>query len=137
MSGQKGRDVLIKISDGVGSYLTAAGIRTSRFNCSAADIDGTSMDSPDAWRELVDGAGVKTVRVQGDGVFKSTASDARLRTLFFDGRKDQFQLVIPGFGILEGPFQVTALGYGGTYGGEATFSLTLESAGAINFTAVT
>ncbi len=133
MAGQKGRDVLIKIADGAGGYETLAGIRTTRFSCVAGQVDGTNADSPAAWRELIDGAGVRSVAVQGNGVFKSAASDGQLRSLFFDGRSDLFQLVIPGFGVLQGRFQVTSLTYGGAFDGEAQFGLGLESAGAVSF----
>ncbi|MEM7766445.1 MAG: phage major tail protein, TP901-1 family [Pseudomonadota bacterium] len=135
MAGQKGRDVLIKIADGIGGFETVAGIRTTRFACAAGQVDGTSADSPDAWRELLDGAGIRSVQVQGSGVFKAAASDTRLRTLFFDGRSDVFRLIVPGFGTLEGPFQVTGLTYSGAHDGEAQFGLTLESAGVVSFAA--
>ncbi|MEO1568248.1 MAG: phage major tail protein, TP901-1 family [Pseudomonadota bacterium] len=136
MAGQKGRDVLIKLSDGSGGFLTAAGIRTTRFVCTSAGVESTNADSIDAWRELLVGAGVKTVSVQGNGVFKSAVSDSRLRSLFFDGSHDVFRLIIPGFGTLEGPFHVASLTFSGAYDGEAQFGITLESAGPISFTAI-
>jgi len=136
MAGQKGRDVLIKIANGAGGFVTLAGIRTTRFACAAGRVEGTSADSAAAWRELIDGAGVKAVTVEGSGVFKSAASDGRLRALFFDGQSELFQLVVPGFGRLEGAFQVTALDYRGAHDGEAQFGLTLESAGVVSFAAL-
>jgi TP901-1 family phage major tail protein len=47
-----------------------------------------------------------------------------------------FQVIVPSFGIIEGPFQITSLEYSGTYNGEATFEMTLASAGALVFTAL-
>lgn len=44
-------------------------------------------------------------------------------------------MVIPSFGTLEGPFQITSIEYAGTHDGEATFELSLASAGAITFAA--
>ena len=44
------------------------------------------------------------------------------------------EVVIPDFGTLQGPFQVAALEYAGAFDGEATFALTLASAGAVSFT---
>jgi len=43
--------------------------------------------------------------------------------------------VIPAFGTIEGPFQITALEFSGNFDGEVTFDLALESAGAITFAA--
>ncbi|MEO0982693.1 MAG: phage major tail protein, TP901-1 family [Pseudomonadota bacterium] len=138
MAGQKGRDVLLRISDGgsPAAYETVAGIRTKSIELASAVVDGTSADSPEAWRELIAGAGTKTARVRGAGVFKDAASDARMRAVFFAGEAAEWRLVVPDFGTLAGPFQITDLAWGGDHDGEATFSLTLQSAGALSFEAV-
>ena len=133
MAGQRGRDILLKIADGAGGFTTLAGVRTSRIQLSAGMVDSTSADSAEAWRELIDGAGVKTARVTGRGVFKDAASDARMRAVFFAGEAPGWQLILPDFGILEGAFQITELSWSGAHDGEAEFSVTLESAGRLTF----
>ena len=133
MAGQRGRDILLKIADGAGGFTTLAGVRTSRIQLSAGMVDGTSADSAEAWRELIDGAGVKTARVTGRGVFKDAASDARMRAVFFAGEAPDWQLILPDFGLLEGAFQITELSWSGAHDGEAEFSVTLESAGRLGF----
>ncbi len=137
MAGQKGRDVLIKIGDGGGTevFTTVAGIRAKTISLNARSVDGTSGESPSAWRELIAGAGVKSASVSGAGVFKDAASDTTMQTTFFAQTVRNFQLVIPAFGILQGPFLIEALDYAGDHDGEATFAVTLASAGAITFTA--
>lgn len=45
-------------------------------------------------------------------------------------------LIVPDFGVLEGPFLVATLEYAGEHEGEATFALSLASAGAIEFSAI-
>lgn len=138
MSGQKGRDMLIKVSDGAQpqAFVTVAGIRATTIALNARIIDGTSGDSPSAWRELIGGAGVKTASITGAGVFKDQESDHLLRGLFFSQAPQAFQIIIPGLGVLEGPFLVQALDYSGEFDGEALFSVTLASAGLISFTAI-
>jgi TP901-1 family phage major tail protein len=138
MSGQKGRDVLIKIGDGATTeaFATIAGIRAKTIALNASTVDSTSGESPSAWRELIGGAGVKTASVSGAGVFKDAASDATLQQIFFSQATRNFQLVIPSFGILQGPFIVETLEYAGDHDGEAAFSITLASAGALTFTAI-
>ena len=136
MVGQRGRDILLKISDGAGGFTTLAGVRASRIQLSAGVVDGTSAESAEAWRELVEGAGIKSARVTGRGVFKDAASDARMRAVFFAGEAPDWQLVLPDFGMLSGPFQITELGWNGDHDGEAEFSVTLESAGRPGFEAV-
>ena len=133
MAGQRGRDILLKIADGAGGFTTLAGVRASRIQLSAGMVDGTSADSAEAWRELIDGAGVKTARVTGRGVFKDAASDARMRAVFFAGEAPDWQLILPDFGILECAFQITELSWSGAHDGEAEFSVTLESAGRLGF----
>ncbi len=138
MSGQKGRDVLIKIGDGAATevFATIAGIRAKTISLNARAVDGTSSESPNAWRELIAGAGVKSASVSGAGVFKDAASDATIQELFFSQATRNFQLVIPAFGILQGPFLVEALDYSGDHDGEAAFAITLASAGALTFTGI-
>ncbi|MBC7180465.1 MAG: phage major tail protein, TP901-1 family, partial [Roseovarius sp.] len=80
------------------------------------------------------GAGVKSASISGSGIFRDATSDARARQIFFDGEMPDFQVVIPDFGTIEGPFQVTAIEYGGTHDGEATYELALASAGQLTFT---
>jgi TP901-1 family phage major tail protein len=138
MSGQKGRDVLIKIGDGetTEAFTTIAGIRAKTISLNARAVDGTSGESPSAWRELIAGAGVKAASVSGAGVFKDAASDATIQQLFFSQATRNFQLTIPAFGVLQGPFLVEALDYSGDHDGEAAFAITLASAGALTFTSI-
>lgn len=138
MSGQKGRDVLIKIGDGAEPevFTTIAGIRAKTISLNARAVDGTSGESAEAWRELIAGAGVKSASVSGAGVFKDAASDAMLRETFFAQAARSFQLVIPSFGTLAGPFLVESLDYAGDHDGEAAFAITLASAGVLSFTAL-
>jgi len=46
-----------------------------------------------------------------------------------------WQVIVPDFGTVEGPFQVSTLEYAGQHDGEMTFDLALESAGQLSFTA--
>ena len=135
MSGQKGRDVLIKIADGE-DFVTVAGIRAKTISLKARTVDGTSGESPEAWRELIAGAGVKSASVSGAGVFKDAVSDALIQQAFFIQAAANFQLIIPDFGSLTGLFLVEALDYSGDHDGEAAFAITLASAGALSFAAL-
>lgn len=135
MVGQRGRDIMLKIDDGAGGFETLAGIRASRIRLNAGLVDGTHSLSDEAWRELVAGAGVKSAQVSGRGVFKDAASDARMRSVFFNGEVGNWRLVLPGFGVLAGLFQISELQWSGAHDGEAEFSVTLESAGRLNFEA--
>lgn len=134
MSAQKGKDILLKLDQG-GSFATVAGIRTTRLTFNADTVDVTTADSAGHWRELLAGAGVRSAAVAGSGIFKDAASDETLRSVFFDATAPDFEIVIPDFGTVTGPFQVTSLEYSGSHDGEATFEIALASAGAVTFAA--
>jgi TP901-1 family phage major tail protein len=135
MSAQKGKDLLVKIADGGGGYMTVAGLRTRRLAFNAETVDVTHAESANRWRELLGGAGVKRASVSGRGLFKDAASDAAMRQTFFDGTILSYQIVIPDFGIVQGPFQLTNLEFAGEHNGEVTYELSLESAGELTFAA--
>ncbi len=132
MAAQKGKDLLVKLLDGA-SYVTIVGLRSRRLAFNAETVDITHAESAERWRELLDGAGVKRAAVSGRGLFKDAASDALLRQIFFDGAVKSYQIVIPDFGTVEGPFQIASLDFAGEHNGEVTYELALESAGALTF----
>lgn len=137
MAAQNGKDLLIKLDlTGSGSFETIAGLRATRISFNAETVDVTSLESAGGWRELLGGAGVKSAAISGSGVFKDANTDERARQIFFDGEVPEFQVIIPDFGIVEGPFQITSVEYAGSHNGEATYELSLASAGALRFTAL-
>lgn len=137
MSAQNGKDLLIKIDlSGAGQFETIAGLRATRMSFNAESLDVTSLDSEGGWREILGGAGVRSATLTGSGIFKDADTDERARQLFFAGEVPLFQVIIPDFGIVQGPFQITSLEYAGNYNGEATYEISLASAGVLNFRAI-
>lgn len=135
MGAQKGKDLLLKVEDGAG-FVTVAGLRARRLAFNAQTVDVTDSESAGRWRELLEGAGVRRAGLTGSGLFKDAASDALVRAAFFAGSILNYQVVIPDFGTVTAPFQVTALDYAGSHDGEVTFEIALESAGAVSFAAL-
>lgn len=137
MAVQSGKDLLIKIDiNGSLQFETIAGLRASRISFNAETVDVTSLESVGGWRELLAGAGVRSASISGSGVFRDADTDERARQIFFDGEVPNFQVVIPDFGVVQGPFQITSIEYAGSHNGEASYELTLASAGALTFTAL-
>ncbi len=136
MSAQKGKDLLLKAADGEGGFTTVAGLRARQIAFNAETVDVTHAESAGRWRELLEGAGVRRASISGSGIFKDAASDALVRQTFFDGAIRDWQEVVPDFGTVAGPFQLTSLEYRGDHAAEVTFDLSLESAGALAFTAL-
>ena len=137
MAVQSGKDLLVKLDmTGTLQFETIAGLRASRISFNAETVDVTSLESAGGWRELLAGAGVRSASISGSGVIRDAATDARARQIFFDGEVPAFQVVIPDFGVVEGPFQITAIEYAGSHNGEASYEMTMASAGQLTFTAL-
>jgi len=79
---------------------------------------------------------VKSASLSGSGVFRDAGTDERARQIFFDGEVPELQVIIPDFGIVEGKFMITAIEYSGSHNGEATYELSLASAGQLSFNAL-
>lgn len=137
MAAQRGRDLLIKLdTTGGGTFQAVAGLRATRITFNAETVDATHIGSEGRWRELLGGAGVRSASISGSGIFRDEATDELVRGIFFAGEMPQFQVIVPDFGIIEGPFQITSIEYSGEYNGEATYELALASAGALSFEAL-
>jgi len=145
MAAQKGLDVLMKIDIG-GSKTTIGGLRSTSITLNEESVDVTNKDSQGT-RTLLAGAGVNSLSVSGSGVFTDSAAEVAVRTAFAaqqnttDGSTPQtaafesFEFIIPNLGTYTGAFQITSLEYAGEYNGEATYSMSFESAGYITFAA--
>lgn len=135
MAAQRGKDLLIKLDMGSGVFETIAGLRATRLSLNAETVDVTNLGSEGRWRELLAGAGVRSAAVSGSGVFRDAATDERARAIFFAGEIPVLQVIVPDFGVVQGPFQITAIEYAGQHDGEATYEISLASAGAVSFAA--
>lgn len=136
MSAQRGKDLLLKVdADGSGSFVTVAGLRSRAISFNTETVDITHSESAGRWRELLSGAGAKSARVTGTGIFKDAASDEIVRGYVFAGTIRNWQVVVPDFGVVAGPFQIGAFELSGRHDGEVAFEITLESAGELTFTA--
>ena len=136
MAAQRGKELLVKIDDGTGNFITVAGLRTRRLALNADTVDATDSESVGRWRELLAGAGARRASLAGNGVFKDAASDALIRQVFFDGVIRPWQIVVPDFGVISGLFQISSLDWRGEHSGEITFDIALESAGPLAFVAI-
>jgi TP901-1 family phage major tail protein len=134
MVAQKGKDLLLKLDeDGLGNFITVAGLRAKRLAFNSETVDVTDADSAGRWRELLAGSGVQRASISGSGIFRDAGSDAAIRARFFAGEIAQWQFAIPDFGLVSGAFQISSLEYSGNHDGEVTFEIALESAGPVGF----
>ena len=108
MGAQNGKDLLVKVDMADdGQFTTLAGLRATRVSFNAETIDVTSLESQGGWRELLSGAGVRSVSISGSGVFRDADTDERARQLFFDGVAPNFQVIWPIHGGVMWPWSLT------------------------------
>jgi TP901-1 family phage major tail protein len=146
MAAQKGKDVLIKINTSGSTYVTVGGLRSSSITLNDETVDITNKDSLGT-RTLLAGAGVNSISISGSGVFTDSTSEVLVRTSFAgqqptsDGSSLQtpafknFQFLVPDLGTYTGSFQISSVEYSGEHNGEATYSMSFESAGYVTFAA--
>lgn len=132
MTAQKGSAFLLKISDGATPpvYRTVAGLRTTQMSITGDSVVITSKDSG-GWRELLSGAGVRSVSVTAAGIFLGSAAEAQLRTNAMAGTLDDYELSFEDGEKLRGRFLIQRLDYAGDFNGERNYSMQLESSGAV------
>lgn len=132
MAAEKGSAFLLKIGDGGGPpvFGTVAGMRTTQMSVNGEVVNITSKGSG-GWRELLSGAGVRSVSVSGSGIFTGSVAETRLKANALSGLIDDYQLSFESGERLQGRFLVTRLDYGGDYNGERTYALSLESSGPV------
>lgn len=132
MSAEKGSAFLLKISDGDDPpvFATVAGMRTTQMSVNGEAVNVTSKDSG-GWRELLSGAGIRSVSVAASGIFTGSAAETRIKTNALAGTLDEYELSFESGERMRGRFLVTRLDYAGDHNGERTYALALESSGAV------
>lgn len=132
MAVEKGSAFLLKVGDGAATptFATVAGMRTTQLSVSGEPVVVTHKDSG-GWRTLLSGAGVRHVSVSAAGVFTGSAAEARVKANALAGVLDDYRLQFEGGETMTGRFLVTRLDYAGDYNGERSYTIALESSGAV------
>ena len=132
MAVEKGSAFLLKVGDGanVPVFATVAGLRTTQLSINGESVAVTSKDSG-GWRQLLSGAGVRSVSVAGAGVFTGSAAETRIKGNALTGVLDDYRLSFESGESMTGRFLVTRLDYAGDFNGERSYTLSLESSGPV------
>lgn len=132
MTAQKGSAFLLKISDGAAppAYQTVAGLRTTQLTIAGDTVVVTNKGSG-GWRELLSGAGVRSVSVSAAGIFLGSAAEAQVRANAMAGLLDDYELSFEDGEKLRGKFLIQRLDYSGDFNGERNYALSLESSGPV------
>jgi TP901-1 family phage major tail protein len=132
MPAEKGSAFLLKVGDGAVTpvYATVAGLRTTQLSINGEPVVITHKGSG-AWRELLSGAGVRSVSVAGAGVFTGSVAETRIKSNALAGIIDDYELSFESGERMQGRFLVARLDYSGDFNGERSYTLALESSGPV------
>jgi TP901-1 family phage major tail protein len=132
MPAEKGSAFLLKVGDGAVTpvYTTIAGLRTTQMSVNGDAVVITNKGSG-GWRDLLSGAGVRSVSVSGAGVFTGSLAETRLKNSAFTGVLDDYELSFESGERIRGKFLVARLDYAGDFNGERSYTLALESSGPV------
>ena len=132
MTAQKGSAFLLKVGDGASppAFRTVAGLRTTQMSINGDTVVVTHKESG-GWRDLLSGAGVRSVSVSASGIFLGSAAEASIRANALAGLVDAYELSFEDGEKLRGRFLVQRLDYAGDFNGERNYSVVLESSGAV------
>ena len=132
MGVEKGSAFLLKIGDGgaPAAYATVAGMRTTQLSVNGEAVNVTHKGSG-GWRELLSGAGVRSVSVAASGIFTGSGAEAQVKALALSGALGSYELSFESGDRMRGDFLVTRLEYAGDFNGERNYTLALESSGEV------
>lgn len=132
MTAQKGSAFLLKISDNASppAYQTVAGLRTTQMSINGDTVVVTHKESG-GWRDLLSGAGTRSVSVAASGIFLASQAEAAIRGHALAGTIADYELSFEDGERLRGRFLVQRLDYAGDFNGERNYTLQLESSGAV------
>ena len=132
MAAERGSAFLLKIGDGASppGFTTVAGLKTTQLSINGDAIAITNKGSG-GWRELLSGAGVRSVSVAASGIFTGSSAEAQVRALALNGALQDYELSFESGERMQGQFLVTRLEYAGDFNGERNYTLALESSGEV------
>jgi TP901-1 family phage major tail protein len=131
MAAERGSAFLLKLGAGSPTaYSTVAGLKTTQLSINGDAVAITNKDSG-GWRELLSGAGVRSVSVAASGIFTGSSAEQQLRVLALGGGLADYELSFESGERMQGRFLVSRLEYAGDFNGERNYTLALESSGEV------
>lgn len=112
---------------------TIGGLRSTGMTINNEQVDVTDKgDVP--WRQLLAGAGVRSMSLSGSGVFSDNAAVTTLQADAMSGTFETLKLISGRGDSFTGSFQIATFERNGEYNGAEQFSVSFESAAQITYT---
>jgi TP901-1 family phage major tail protein len=115
------------------TYTAFLSARSSDFTINNGQVDVTALDSA-GWKQLLQGAGIQDFAITLQGVFadnlqEQTAAGAAMANTFVN-----LKLISGNTDTWAGSFAISSYKRAGTFNGEETYSMTLNSSGVVTYT---
>ena len=127
--------LLLKMGNGASPaeiFTSLAGLRATRFMINRQPVTVHSVTGQ-GWRELLPQAGTASIRVQGVGTFVNGDAEKRLRAKAVSGEAVRYELCFGNGDVIRAGFVVSSYESNGRMSELEGFSVTFESAGAVEF----
>lgn len=136
MPARKGSLVLLKVGNGAPTELftTIGGLLVSQLVLNHTLVPANTLVSLD-YRTLLGGAGLKSVRMSGSGIFTDSASEELLRGYAFAGTAHNYRFIFASGAYCAGSFIIGRYERMGDQDAEEMYSVVLESAGPVSYAA--
>jgi len=107
---------------------TVGGLRSSSNSFSSEAVEISNYGS-NQWRQIKDGAGFRTTSFSGDGVYNNSANYRAMEASAYANENVCLAFVDVSAGrVYHGCFKIVSLEASGEFNGEASFSMSAESA---------
>ncbi|MBM3617651.1 MAG: hypothetical protein FJX23_03815 [Alphaproteobacteria bacterium] len=129
--------MLLKIGDDgapTEAFHTIGGLRATRVSIGRNPPEVRDV-SGNGWKRMLEGAGIASLRISGQGVAATKEGDARLWQRAVDGASRNYRIHLADGGRIDAKCVVTGYERTGAVEGLEGFTLTLESSGAVTYTA--
>jgi TP901-1 family phage major tail protein len=127
-----GTDFLLKKGKPTENPQTLGGLRTTGFVLNNDLVDATHKLS-EGKRTILPQSGVQKCTISASGLFTNTDTEGWVRNQAFNRTLDIYSLYFANGDILMGEFYITHYARNGDYNNEETYTLTLESSGALSW----
>lgn len=130
----KGRDFALQLSNGatVPVFATLGGLRSSKLTLNNNPVDVS--DDSSGWRQLLADAGVQSLDISGDGCFANDVSLSTIQGAAVNRTSLPMQIATGKGDKFVGSFVIASMERTGAHDGAETYTLTLQSDGAVTFT---
>jgi predicted secreted protein len=116
------------------SFTVIGTFRATQFQLAQEVVDASNRGS-NAWRSVVGGTGLRSLRVSVEGVLQDNSIEDALRSVALGGSLRNYRLLFGNGDYVQGAFIISDYAQAGEVGDAQRLALILESAGTISFVA--